>query len=512
MKAWRVSNWFVKITLDSSAEEDFRVNVAKWISTAVASALLASTIGTTTIAHAEENTHQIENESIYDVLVDRFFNKSVENDYNINAKDPKAFHGGDFAGIDTKIEHIKSMGFTMISLGSVFSSTTYDGSAVVDYSKVERHFGTSKELKSLIKNLHKNDIKSMVDFPINNVSKDHAWALEENHNDWYTVANNHRINWNTNNPDVQQALIDAATNFIAKYKVDGIRLTQLENVDTAFINKMIKALKQQDKELYVISNEPSDADFDIDYNPQTIGTYQSIFKNVDEDSSKVEEPYKSFVNGETNKPTALMIDDLNSARFTHAAAEENMFPPTRIKVALGALMTMPGVPIVTYGTEIAQNGVKPTETHAAMDFRTKEDIMDYLEDLQSVRNKSQTLRTGKFKLLENKNGLMVYERYSNDEKWIVMVNNTDKTKRYQLDSSVIGQNKELRGLFESDIVHQSDNGKYNLVLERELVELYQVTDKKGINIPYMIALGLVYVLFIAFIVAILRRGRKHKHA
>ncbi|MFJ8261786.1 alpha-amylase family glycosyl hydrolase [Rummeliibacillus sp. NPDC094406] len=488
------------------------MNVAKWISTAVASALLASTIGTTTIAHAEEETHQIKDESIYDVLVDRFFDKSVENDYNINAKDPKAFHGGDFAGIATKINHLKDLDFTMISMGSVFSSETYDGSAVVDYSKIERQFGTSKEFKSLLNDLHKNNMKAMVDFPINNVSKDNVWALEGAHKNWYTTASGNRINWKTENPDVQQALIKAVVDFVGKYKVDGIRLTHLGNADTAFINKIITALKQQNKNLYVISNEESEADFDLEYNPKTIDTYQSIFKNVDEDSSKVEEPYKAYVNGETDKPAALMIDDLNSARFTHASAEENMFPPTRIKVALGALMTMPGVPIVTYGTEIAQNGSKVPETHATLDFRTKEDIISYIGNLQSIRNKSETLRTGKYKLLENKNGLMVYERYSDDEKWIVMVNNTDKTQRYELDPAVIGKNKELHGMFENDIVRQTDNGKYNLVLDREVVELYQVTDHKGINIPYMIALGFVYVIFIGFIVALLRRGRKNNRA
>ncbi|MGG0658255.1 alpha-amylase family glycosyl hydrolase [Rummeliibacillus pycnus] len=487
------------------------MNVAKWISTAVASALLASTISTTTIAHAEE-THKIENESIYDVLVDRFFDDSVENDYNINAKDPKAFHGGDFAGIATKINHIQDLDFTMVSMGSVFSSDTYDGSAVVDYSKIERHFGTSKEFKSLLSDLHKINMKAMVDFPINNVSKDHVWALEGDHKDWYTAASDNRINWNTNNPDVQQALINAAVDFVSKYNVDGIRLTHLGNADTAFINKMISALKQQNNNLYVISNENSDANFDIDYNKQTIDTYQSIFKSVDEDSSKVEDPYKEYAYGKSEKPPALMIDDLNSARFTHASAQENMFPPTRIKVALAAIMTMPGVPIVTYGTEIAQNGVKPTDTLASMDFRTKEDIISYIGDLQSIRNKSETLRTGKYKLLENKNGLMVYERYSDNEKWIVMVNNTAKTQRYELDPSVIGKNKELHGMFENDIVRQSENGKYNLVSEREIVELYQVTDHKGYNIPYMIALGFVYLLFIGFIVALLRRGRKHKNA
>ncbi|WP_102692895.1 alpha-amylase family glycosyl hydrolase [Rummeliibacillus pycnus] len=484
------------------------MNVAKWISSAVATVLLTTTISSMTIAHAEERNQQIKNESIYDVLVDRFFDKSVENDYNINAKDPKAFHGGDFAGIDTKIDYLHDLDFTMVSMGSVFSSETYDGNDVVDYSKIERNFGTSKEFKALLNNLHKNNIKAMVDFPINHVSKNHVWTLEENHKDWYTSTNDNRINWKTNRPDVQQALINAVVDFVGEYKVDGIRLTHLGNADSAFINKVIAALKKQNKNLYVISNEDSDANFDMDYKKQTIDTYQSIFKNVDEDSSKLEDPFKAYVNGEVNKPTALMIDDLNSARFTHASAEENMFPPTRIKVAVAAVMTMPGVPIVTYGTEIAQNGVKAPETHSALDFRTKDDIISYIGDLQSLRNKSETLRTGNYKLLENKNGLIVFERYSDDEKWIVMINNTDKTQRYELDPSIIGKNKELHGLFESDTVRQNDNGKYNLVIDREVAELYHVTEHKGINIPYMIALGLVYVIFIGFIIALLRRGRR----
>lgn len=494
--------------MDSSAEEDFKLNVAKWISTAVASMLLVSTIGTTTIAHAEAKTHQIKDESIYDILVDRFFDKNVENDYNINAKNPNAFHGGDFAGIDTKIDYLQDLGFTTISLGSVFSSATYDGNAVLDYRKIDRHFGTSKEFNALISHLHKYKMKTMVDFPINDVSKDHIWTVQGNHNDWYTTVTNNRINWNTQNPKVQQALIDAALQFTKKYDVDGIRLTHLENADTAFLNKMITSLKQQNKDLYVISNEDSNANFDLTYHSTTINTYQSIFKNVNEDSTKAEEPYKAYTNGETNKPSALMIDDLNSARFTHASAQENMFPPTRIKVALGTLLTMPGVPIVTYGTEIAQNGKKAPETHAAMDFRTKDDIISYISDLQSIRNKSETLRTGNYRLLENKNGLLVFERYSNKEKWIVMVNNTDTTQRYELDPSFIGENKELHGMFENDIVRPNDNGKYNLVLEREVVELYQVTNHKGINVPYLVALGLVYIIFLGFIIALLRRGKK----
>ncbi|QOV10553.1 alpha-amylase family glycosyl hydrolase [Viridibacillus arvi] len=489
------------------------MNVAKWISTVVASALLATTMGFAPIAKAEtEVTHNIKDESIYDLLVDRYFNSSVENDYNVDARDQNAFAGGDLTGIATKLTHIQDMGFTVLSIGSIFSTESYDGSAVVDYESIERQFGTAKEFKSLLADVHKGKMKLMVDFPLNNVSKNHVWAKDNANSDWYEAADNGRINWNTENPEVQKALIKAATDFAKKYDIDGIRLTNLGNSDTAFLNEMIKSLKDTSKDIYVLSSEDSHANFDMSINKETIDIYQSIFKNVDMDSSKVEQPLGTMNKGDAEKPSAIMLDSLNSSRFTFASASENMYPPTRIKVAMAAMFTLPGVPVMTYGTEIAQNGVQAPESHAIFDFKTKDDIVSYIGDVQSVRNKSETLRTGDFKLLQNKDGFIVFERSSDDEQWIVVVNNTKNTKHIDLGKDIIGENKELHGLLESDIVRPNDKGVYRLVVDREIVELYQVKEHTGLNISYMISLGFVYVLFITFIVLVLRKGKKNRKA
>ncbi|MBK3494881.1 hypothetical protein JFL43_08405 [Viridibacillus sp. YIM B01967] len=486
------------------------MNVVKWISTVVASALLATTMGFIPIAKAEkEVTHDIKDESIYDLFVDRYFNSVVENDYNVDARDKNAFAGGDFGGIATKLTHIQDMGFTILSIGSIFSTETYDGSAVVDYREIERQFGTAKEFKSLLTEVHKGKMKLMIDFPLNNVSKNHVWATDKANADWYETTENGRINWNTNHPDVQKALINAATEFAKKYDIDGIRLTNLVDSDTTFLNDMITSLKNINKDLYVISTDKSDADFDMTVNNETVDIFQSIFKNVDLDSSKVEQPLAPMINGGAEKPVAVMLDNLNSSRFTFATAGENMYPPTRIKVAMAAMFTLPGVPVMTYGTEIAQNGEKAPDSHAVLDFKTKDDIVSYIGDVQSVRNKSETLRTGDFKLLENKNGFIVFERSSDEEQWIVVVNNTGSTQHIDLGKDIINGDKELRGLFENDIVRANDDGEYRLVVDREIVELYQVTEPKGLNISYMVTLGAVYVAFITFIVLILRKSRKN---
>ena len=40
-----------------------------------------------------------------------------------------------------------------------------------------------------------------------------------------------------------------------------------------------------------------------------------------------------------------------------------------------------------------------------------------------------------------------------------------------------------------------------------MVEIYQVRNDEGLNVPYMVALGLVWVIFIGFVVIIIKRGK-----
>lgn len=67
----------------------------KWISATAASLLLAASfVGTIPVAHADESaTRTIAEESIYDLLVDRFFNGSGTNDFDTNTQDPSKFAG-----------------------------------------------------------------------------------------------------------------------------------------------------------------------------------------------------------------------------------------------------------------------------------------------------------------------------------------------------------------------------------------------------------------------------------
>lgn len=476
----------------------FTLKFTKWIITGLLMSSLCLT--TTQVSNAETN-NSIHNESIYDLYVDRYFNKLGTNDYEVNPKDPNAFAGGDFLGVLEKMTHIKDMGFTTISIGPVFSTESYDGKRILDFEELERHFGTTEEFNELLDESHKKDMKIMVEFPLNNFSDQHIWSTDNKKSEWVLSTENGQMQLDLTNNDVQQALIDTIVKFAETYKIDGVKLSELEGAPTAFINDLIAAVKEVRDPMYVIALEESEANFDLDYSEQQMIDFRDTFKNTDLPSESI---------SSTNEDSLVMVDNLFTERITYHSAVENMFPPTRIKMAIGTILTLPGVPYMTYGTEIAMNGQKPQDSHQIMNFRVDEELIEYLKDMASIRTKSEAMRTGKMELLENKDGYAVYKRSSDEETFYVVVNNTSETKRIDLSSDEIGEDKELLGLFESDIVRATDDGSYRLVLDREIVEVYQVKDDTGLNSAYIAAMVIAYLLFMLFLIIVWRKGKQRR--
>ena len=442
----------------------------------------------------------IQNESIYDLYVDRYFNSTVANDYNVNIKDHLAFAGGDFLGIMDKMDHIRDLGFTILSIGPVFSTETYDGKAILDFNEIEKQFGTAEEFESLIQKTHDNKMKLMIEFPLNNYSVQHTWASEEDKQDWI-VSKDNSLQLDLNNPAVQEELIDTIVDFASKYKIDAIKLSEIEGAPTEFLNEMIAALKEVRDPMYVIALEESDANFDVNYSEKRMTDFRDAFKTTDNPSDVI---------SDVESNDLLLIDNLTSERFTYHSALENKFPPTRIRTAMGALLTLPGVPYMTYGTEIAMNGLTPEESHQIMNFRVDEELIEYIQDINSIRNKSTALSSGDMEVLKNENGYAVYKRTTPEETFIIVVNNTSGTKRIDLSEKEVGEDKELRGIFESDLIRTSDEGTYRVVIDREIVEVFQVTDRKGLNAAYIIAMAISYLLFIVFLVTVWKKGKQRR--
>ncbi|WKA53749.1 alpha-amylase family glycosyl hydrolase [Planococcus shixiaomingii] len=455
------------------------------------------------LATAADDSLELQDESIYDVLVDRFFNKQIQNDYEVNGADPAAFSGGDFDGLTGEINHVKEMGFTVLSIGAVFSSATYDGKQVLDYNKLERHFGTEEELKALIDKTHELDMKLMVDIPTQQVSAKHVWATENP--EWFTENEDGTLALDLENPEAQAALTEFAAGFISNYEVDGLRLQQTNSISPAFIEQFSKEIKDV-RDVYLLSDQAMDPlpGLDAVVLPGVEETLREAYKNFDQNSA----PLTDIM--EKSEGSLIQVDSLADSRFTADVVEEKGFPPTRWNLLFTQLLTMPGIPVVQYGSEIAMNGKSVPESHQILDLGVQQELVDHIANLNSLRNSSEALRTGELEILKEEDGWIVYKRSNDEETWIMAINNTSATQSISLPADVVGVDKELRGLFANDIVRQGSNGDYLITLDREVAETFHVIEERGFNKAYIAALIALYVVFLLFLRIVWKKGKQRK--
>ena len=86
---------------------------------------------------------------------------------------------GDLPGITQKLDYIKSLGVDCIWLMPMYPSPLVDdGYDVADYRNINPQFGTLEDFKALCDEVHKRDMKLLVDFVVNHTSDQHHWFKE----------------------------------------------------------------------------------------------------------------------------------------------------------------------------------------------------------------------------------------------------------------------------------------------------------------------------------------------
>lgn len=83
---------------------------------------------------------------------------------------------GDFNGIISKLDYIKSLGANALWINPCYDSPFTDaGYDVRDYKKVAERYGTNEDLYRLFNEAHKRDIKVLLDLVPGHTSEEHEW-------------------------------------------------------------------------------------------------------------------------------------------------------------------------------------------------------------------------------------------------------------------------------------------------------------------------------------------------
>jgi len=86
---------------------------------------------------------------------------------------------GDIKGITEKIDYLKNLGIDVIWLSPVYKSPNDDnGYDISDYKDIMDEFGTMEDWEELLAEIHKRDMKLIMDLVVNHSSDEHAWFAE----------------------------------------------------------------------------------------------------------------------------------------------------------------------------------------------------------------------------------------------------------------------------------------------------------------------------------------------
>ncbi|WP_312473301.1 alpha-glucosidase [Neobacillus sp.] len=86
---------------------------------------------------------------------------------------------GDIKGIIEKLDYLKLLGVDVIWLSPVYDSPNDDnGYDIRNYQKIMNEFGTMADFDQMLDELHKRDMKLVMDLVVNHTSDEHEWFVQ----------------------------------------------------------------------------------------------------------------------------------------------------------------------------------------------------------------------------------------------------------------------------------------------------------------------------------------------
>jgi alpha-glucosidase len=99
---------------------------------------------------------------------------------------------GDLQGVIQRLDYIKKLGIDVIWICPMYKSPNDDnGYDISDYQDIMEDFGTMEDFDQLLKEVHRRDMKLIIDLVLNHTSDEHPWFIESKSSkesskrDWY---------------------------------------------------------------------------------------------------------------------------------------------------------------------------------------------------------------------------------------------------------------------------------------------------------------------------------------
>ncbi len=442
---------------------------------------------------------------MYLVMADRFANGDTTNDVvvgmrqdKLDRNDPHGRHGGDLAGVRRHVGYLDSLGVTALWLCPVLENdeprSSYHGYAITDHYRVDPRIGTNDDYRRLSDELHARRMRLVMDVVLNHIGDQHRLNVIPPDGDWinqwpeYTQTSGRentnfdpyateqdkrrfRGGWfdrmmpdlNTSNPHVQRYLLQNTIWWIEEAGIDALRVDTYTYPDQSFMDKWNAEVRRVFPDIFIfgetwVESHASQAYYleNYPFNPtsrlQSVTDFQAYNALRDVLTQKsgwdtgVGRLYRTMAADYMYASPNTLVTFLDNHDLPRIAGIVNG-DVRKLRIGLALLLTLRGIPCITYGTEcgfssttdhgtIRQDmpGGWPGESNQFGHARSEENRQwsEWLRKLLNFRRAHPAMSSGVMKHVTPQDGVYAVARYNNQETVVCIINADEKARTFSL--------------------------------------------------------------------------------
>ena len=366
------------------------------------------------------------------------------------------FWGGDLKSVQSKLGYVRDLGADVLYLTPIhhaFSNHKYDA---IDYNEIDPGFGTHADLKSLITDVHKQKMRIMLDGVFNHVGRrstifqDALANPASPYRDWFSIGAEFRSGYkgwigianlpalHLENKGLRDYLWNKPDSVVKRYLnegIDGWRLDVAYELGQPFLTELTQnahAAKPGSAVVGEISAYPAD------WFPAVDGVFNFFAPRICIDAM-----HRTISGGRVGRMLNDMVADAGIENLLRSwilvdnhdtDRLANLVPDQKQReLALAMQFSIPGSPVVYYGTELGMKGSGDPQNRAPMRWDLVNDsnpTLAWTRQLIKLRKDHAALRYGDFRALET-DKLIAFTRFTGKlrETVLVVANPTNEPVR-----------------------------------------------------------------------------------
>ena len=352
-------------------------------------------------------------------------------------------------------EYLQTLGVDSILLNPIFESDNH-GYDTRDFKTIDCRLGTNEDFKEVCEDLHKHNVKIVLDGVFNHVGRGFYQFQDvlknreaspylnwfhinlggnSNYNDglWYEgwEGNYDLVKLNLQNGEVVNHILDAVQYWIDEFDIDGLRLDVAYCLDENFV-RTLRSFTTEKKPDFFLLGEMLHGDYNRLMNDSMLHSvtnyecYKGLYSSFN--SMNMFEINHSLLRqfGPENwtlykgKHLLSFVDNHDVTRVASILSNEKHLP-----LIYAMCFGMPGIPCVYYGSEWGTRADKSQGDPALRPcFEQPEwnELSEFISKLAEAKKNSEALNYGSFRSVLLTNRQCIFERASGHERVMVAIN------------------------------------------------------------------------------------------